>query len=96
MHFEVLWEKCEKLHKEAGDNSSASLAQELSLKLDLYKILDSKSDLSNEDKQKIKSRLLGEILLTITNISLVDNINVYQALDEALKFRTIEHLSSKY
>lgn len=96
MHFEELWEKCETLHKEAGASSSASLASELSLKLDLYKVLDLKDDLTEQEKQKIKSRVLGEILLTITNISLVDNINVYQALDEALKFRSIEYFSSKH
>lgn len=96
MHFENLWEKCENLHKETGNNSVDSSIQELSLKIELYKTLNNKKDLPVSDKEKIKSRLMGEILLTITNISLVDNINVYQALDEALKFRTIEHLSSKY
>jgi hypothetical protein len=94
MHFENLWEKCEELHKEAGTTISTSL-MELDLKFSLYKKIDVQG-LPSEEAEKIKSRVLGEILLTITNISLVDNINVFKALSEALQFRSIEHYTEKY
>ena len=94
MHFEELWEKCEELHKEAGTSISSSL-MELDLKFSLYKKIDVQG-FSNEEVEKIKSRVLGEILLTIANISLIDNINVYQALNEALQFRSIEYYNEKY
>lgn len=87
--FNELWEQCEQFHKEAGNNVSASIITELLLKIKFYTAIDSK-ELPMDDKQKIKSRLLGEILLNITNISLIDNINVYKALEEALQFRSIE------
>ena len=95
MHFEDLWEKCEEFHKEAGTSISASL-MELDLKFNFYKAIDTKVELPKEESEKIKSRILGEILLTITNISLVDNINVFKALTEALQFRSIEHYTEKY
>jgi hypothetical protein len=94
-HFEELWEKCEQLHKEAETSISASLL-ELDLKLKFYKAVDSKNDLPKEESEKIKTRILGELLLTITNISLIDNINVFEALNQALQFRSIEHYSEKY
>jgi len=93
-HFEELWEKCEKLHQEAETSISASL-MELDLKFKLYKNINDQ-EFTKEEAEAIKSRILGEILLTITNISLVDNINVFKALTEALQFRSIEIYTEKY
>ena|ERR1035437_876478 len=96
-HFETLWEKCELLHKEASNDQLSSLIiDELMLKLNLYKIIDLKTEIPDEERQKIKSRTLGEILLTITNISLKDNINVFEALSLAMQYRSIDHFSIKY
>lgn len=93
--FDELWEACESLHKEAGTAISSSLF-ELDLKFNLYKAINHKGDIPKEEIEKIKSRILGEILLTITNISLIDNINVFEALNQALQFRSIEYYSEKY
>lgn len=97
IHFEDLWEKCEQLHKDSVDEGTASnLVDELMMKLNVYKVIDSKIEIPEEDRQKIKSRTLGEILLTLTHLSLKDNINVYESLNTAYKYRSIEHYATKY
>lgn len=97
MHFEELWEKCESLHKDnAGLDQASALIEELGLKFNIYKVIDQRTDIPQEERQKIKSRTLGEILLTLTNISLIDNIDVFEALSAAFKYRSIEHFSKKY
>jgi hypothetical protein len=97
MHFEELWEKCEKLHSEfAKDDSAESLLQKVILQINLYKIIDLKTDIPKEDREKIKSRTFGEILLTLTNLSLKDNINVFSALHSAYQFTSIDAYASKY
>lgn len=91
MHFEELWEKCENLHKESIDKQSVpSVMDELAMKINLYKIIDLKEEVPLEERQKIKSRTMGEILLTLTNLSLLDNINVYESLSIAKQYRSAE------
>ncbi len=90
-HFEELWEKCEILHKEnGGPDPVPAIMDELSMKVNLYKLLDGKEDLPQEEREKVKSRTLGEILLTLTNLSLKDNINVFEALNIARQYREAE------
>lgn len=97
MHFEELWEKCENLQKEINSNdSSQEIINELILKINLYKAIDAKIEMSEEDRTKIKSRTLGEILLTLTGLSFKDNINVYEVLNIALQYRSIAYYNSKY
>lgn len=97
IHFEQLWEQCENLHKETKPDSQISgLVDELMMKISLYKAIDQKIDLAADERKKIKSRTLGEILLTITNISLQDDINVFDALNTAFKYHSIEIYSQKY
>lgn len=88
LHFEELWEKCEEMH-EGLDGSN--IMDELSMKINLYKMLDSKPEIPAEDLQKAKSRALGEILLTLTHLSLKENINVFEALSIARQYRSIEN-----
>lgn len=96
-HFEDLWEQCEKIHSEfLNDTSVDSIIDELYLKINIYKVLSSKKEISGEDMEKIKSRTFGEILLTLTNLSLKDNINVYAALLSALQFRSAEKFLDKH
>lgn len=91
-HFETLWEQCEKFQKEVTANSTVQQSiEELVMKVSLYKAIDSKTDIPEEDRQKVKSRTLGEILLTLTALSLKDNINVYDALNIALQYRSVDH-----
>lgn len=97
IHFEELWEKCEDFFKKNHQNEKVNdLINELDLKFKLYKNIDLNLSLSDKEKQNIKSRTLGEILLTITNISLIDNINVFESLNSALQYRSIETFSKKY
>lgn len=96
MHFEDLWEKCENIHKKSDSENSSAILDELMLKLNLYKVLEQKTDLPQEDNQKIKSRTFGEILFTLTNLSLQENINVFDALNTALQYRLIETFDKKY
>lgn len=94
MHFEELWERCEKFHQEASNDSS--LMDELMMKVNLYKVIDQKTEVPEEERQKLKSRAMGEILLTLTGMSLKDNVNVFEALSIALQYRSVEHYSQKY
>ena len=96
--FEELWEQCEQFQQTtAGDQSVQSLLDELVLKINLYKALDSKeSELPEQDRLHIKTRTLGEIMLSLTGISAKDNINTYQALALALQHRNIRHLEQKH
>jgi hypothetical protein len=97
MHFEELWEKCENLHKEnISQDSVAMILHEVSMKLDLYKLMDTKEEVSSDEKEKIKSRLLGEILLALTKLSLKDNVNVFEALNLAFQYHGIVYYNNKH
>lgn len=97
VHFEELWEKCENFHQEIKDDASLpSILDELLMKINLYKAIDAQNGLSTEDLNKVKTRAFGEILLTLTNLSLKDNINTYNALVAALQYRSVQEYSKKY
>jgi hypothetical protein len=86
-HFENLWEACEQHHQETSDTSVLMLINELVMKSNLYNAVEQRTELSAEDKQSSKSRIMGEILLALTHLSLKDNINVFDALNIALQYR---------
>lgn len=97
VHFEDLWEKCENLHKDGVEQDEVqAIVNELIMKLTLYKTLDDKKEIPQEEIEKVKSRTFGEILLTLTNLSIKDSINVFDALATAYKYRAIQHYSEKY
>jgi hypothetical protein len=90
-HFEDLWTKCESLHEGTINNeTSVQILDELILKVNLYKALDQKTEIPESERQTIKSRTMGEILLTLTKLSLKDNINVYETLDIAMQYRSFQ------
>lgn len=90
-HFEVLWEKAESFQKDGSANVNIQqIIEELMMKISLYKAIDSKTEIPEEDRRKVKSRTLGEILLTLTSLSLKDNINVYESLNMALQYRSVD------
>ena len=96
-HFEDLWEKSEQLYQDTGAQDKVSaLVDELMMKLNLYKLIDEKQGVPPEELQKVKSRTYGEILLTLTNLSLKDGINVFEALATAYKYRAIKHYTEKH
>ena len=89
-HFETLWEQCEQHHQISKDNTSVlMLINELVMKLNLYNALEQRTELPNEEQHASKSRIMGEILMALTHLSLKDNINVFDALNIALQYRSI-------
>lgn len=86
-HFETLWETCESFHNGSRTSIGSSI-DELILKLNLYKAIDQKTEIPEKDREKIKSRTMGEILFTLTKLSLQDNINVFEAMKTALQFHS--------
>lgn len=96
-HFEELWEQSENFNLEASKNTDlSSIIDGLILKINLYKALSLQTDIPGDDIEKIKSRTLGEILLTLSCISVKDNINVYEALGLALQYRSIDYFDQKH
>jgi hypothetical protein len=96
IHFEEIWNKCEELQQEIVANESiTSILDELTIKIGLYKALSQKK-IPEQERESIKSRTMGEILLTLTKLSMKDNINVYEALNIAMQYRSIGHYSQKY
>ena len=88
VHFEELWEKCEKLHNK--EDSVTSVISELEMKLNLYKLLSGNVNVPDHELKMIKSRAMGEILLTLTNLSQKDNVDVFESLSLAWKQRAIK------
>lgn len=87
LHFEDLWSEAESYHQANSKEDIQTVLDALILKINLYKTLSDQKDYPAKELAKIKSRTLGEILFTISNISLQDNINVYEALGIALRYR---------
>jgi hypothetical protein len=97
LHFEALWEKAEQLHQSSiNGETDASIAEELTFKIDLYRDIAKKEGIPEEEMHALQSRLMGEILLTLTKLSLKDNVDVYQALSVAMQYRSIDHYATKY
>jgi hypothetical protein len=95
MHFENVWEECEKSHGELTEDVS-SIINELILKINFYKAFDFKTESLNEEQQKIKAHAFGELLFSLTKLSYKENVNVYEALSYVLHHRSIEHYSALY
>jgi hypothetical protein len=90
-HFEDLWVECENFHKAESNNDKKSVLDQIKLIIDLYLSIDNKEI---NDKQHSYNLLLGELLLLISNLSLIDNVNVYIALKNALTIKSIEAYSN--
>ena len=86
--FNELWEACEKTFQEDHNRSCQDILDELHMKIELYRKIDQKITNETSEIKTAKSRLLGEILLTITNLSLKEDINVFQELLIAYRRKT--------
>jgi hypothetical protein len=86
-HFEDLWEICEAFHKNSEGFSHPLDMDELIMKIGLYQSISKKINIPDDELQKVKSRVLGEILFFLTDISVRDNIDVFASLASALKAR---------
>jgi hypothetical protein len=97
MHYEELWVKAEEL--KAGDISNRSvksIIMELQAKFSVYEAMDANDKLSPEEKQRLKEHLFGKLLMTLTQLSLKDNVNTYAALAEAIEEEQLTQLETKY
>lgn len=96
-HFENLWNAAEALMTtEATERSIASLIMELNAKFNLYNAIDSNDQLPQEECDKLKARLFGKLMLTLTQLSLKDNINVFEVMKQAYDEAQISQLEAKY
>ncbi len=96
-HFENLWEAAEKYYEESSSSTAASsILDELVLKISLYKSISENASFPEDQKNKIKLHTFGEIIMTLTQLSLKDNINSYAALQTALHYKKIEDFGKKY
>ena len=97
IHFEDLWERSEQLYKDTVDKDQVpAIVDEIMMKLNLYKVIEENKEIPEEELKKVKSRTYGEILLTLTNLSLKDNIDVFDALATAFKYRSVKQYAEKY
>ena len=95
-HFEELWVEGEKLHQDTAPGTPAlAIVNELTMKVNFYKAMEQKTELPPEELRQFKIRAMGEILLTLTKLSLKDNINVFDALNTAMQYRSIENHAKK-
>lgn len=94
-HFEDLWEESENLFKDET-SSVPLLIMELKAKLSIYEGLDKSDGLPSEEKMKLKSHLFGKILASLTQLSLLDNVNTFKALTTAINDIKIEKLELRY
>jgi hypothetical protein len=91
LHFEELWEKCEQIHQASkSEDTMAAMMDELAMKINLYKIIESKTEVPAADLAKAKSHTMGEILFTLTKLSLKENLNVFESLGLAYQSHSNE------
>lgn len=85
-HFENLWQEAEEINKKSAPESGTDeILDELILKINLYKAIDKNKDLPN--KEEAKSYMMGEILYSLSAISLKDNLNTFKALQDSIILR---------
>lgn len=93
--FDQIWEEGESLFQGESTEDLESVLKSLEMKINLFRILSSKKEIPEEDLKSMKFKIIGEILLTMTNLSLIENINVHHALKESIQIRSIEQLASQ-
>lgn len=91
-HFEQLWEDAEK------SSAKHSLSKEEIL-ANLRKLLEAFSDIERQQAtaptgytQAARLKAMGDILLSLANISAMDSIDVYKSLHEAIQRSDIRAL----
>ena len=84
-HFEDLWQLSENSFKSEIDVTAEEIFAKISLTSALYKAACEQKPTADIDK--IKAHLMGELLLYLSHLSLKDNIDVFDAMRSALKFK---------
>lgn len=82
-HFEDLWGAAEKSFQNDLNIENEVILNKASINLNLFKTLSKYP--ATEDLDKIKAHLMGELLLSLSHLSLKENIDVFYAMQLALK-----------
>ena len=82
--FEELWNDCENSQVQLTSSDFNSLLDEISLKINMIKNINNKIQ-SVEAKKEAIEFMYGEMLYTMTGISLIENINVYPLMNKVLQ-----------
>lgn len=90
--FEKLWSNCEDYHKDSSESTSQEPINEILMKFAVYQNVCNK-EIPEEEKLKLKKRLMGEILFSLSKLSLIDNINIFTSLEEVFQYKAIEFYS---
>ena len=93
-HFEDLWTECESLFQDLPIESSL---KDLELKFALFKaVLLKKNEINGDEYDDAISKIFGELLFSLTQISMSENVNVYKSLFSILKTKEINLAKETY
>ena len=87
LHFEQIYEQAESIALKSSSKNIDTIIIELTNTLNEYKSFND-SNLPTELKQPIKVRKFGELLFLLCELSAVENINSYTALQDQIKNNT--------
>ena len=91
--YDMIWETSEQLFKD-DKSDTGSIINELIAKLSFYQTLDT-SELAQEEKNKAKQFVMGNILMTLSHLTLKDNLNIYTIHKEAISTQQINQKINK-
>lgn len=81
IHFEDLWLRCEKLSPTAdAQQALGQMAASIAELRDIYKVAEKSTD--KRLVQGMKEKAVGRLLMTLTSLSAIENIDVYAALKD--------------
>jgi hypothetical protein len=96
-HYETLWESAEQeLATQTAKLSTQELINQLILQLTAYQKLDQAEETPADLKTGLKTQWFGEVLLSLTQLSYLEQVNTFTALETALERAKILSLAQKY
>jgi hypothetical protein len=96
-HFEDVWVQSEQLFSDTiGNVKVGQIIMEMQAKLSVYKTISEQDKLDPADLAKAKERLLGNIIMSLTKLSLKDNIDVFPALKGAIAEKKMTQIESSF
>jgi len=99
-HFEDLWNEAEQL---LAENTKVSRLEELGREgevkmrlLGFVRQLQYEDHRSDEEVKSLMTRTMGKLLLTLTQISMKENIDVFAALKDAVEAEKVYIFEKRY
>ena len=99
-HFEDLWNEAEQL---LAENTKVSRLEELGREgevkmrlLGCVRQLQYEDHRSDEEVKSLMTRTMGKLLLTLTQISMKENIDVFAALKDAVEAEKVYIFEKRY